>query len=303
MAKAKVIESLDCSKRSLAWVSKVLLTRFDEMAGFRHAAVGFAEIKGVHDMRVAARRLRSALRDIGPFLQADPLKEVKKELKIISDALGAVRDRDVAIGSLNKLSDDADGDDVKAGIELLVEENVVKRNVARVDLTTVITEKTVEALRKKLKASIKEAATGARRSSFDEAAGRMVAANLEEMHGLAPRLYKPFKRNGLHKLRIAAKRLRYSLELAALCRGPEAKKIAKEISRMQDLLGELHDCDLWIEDLGTRLAGGPDENERAAAAWMLPTFVRRQNKEYLSALELWQNWERNNFIERARALI
>lgn len=303
MAKPREITGLDHSKRSLAWVSKILLTRFDEMAEFRHAALGFAEIKGVHDMRVAARRLRSALRDIGPFLQKDPLKDIKQGLKSISDALGEVRDRDVAILALKKLSDESDSDLLRSGIDKLAEEKVQKRNIARVDLTTVITADNIDGLRKKLKDSLKEAANDAERLSFNEAAGRMVAANLEELLDLAPRLYKPFKRNGLHKLRIAAKRLRYSLELAALCYGPEAKKLAKETSRMQDFLGELHDCDIWIEDLGARLATGPDENEREAAIWMLPAFVRKQNKEYLSALELWEDWQKNNFVERVKKVV
>jgi CHAD domain-containing protein len=303
MAKPREITGLDCSRRSLAWVPKVLLTRFDEMAGFRHAALGFAQIKGVHDMRVAARRVRSALRDLGPFLQKDPLKDIKQELRSISDALGAVRDRDVTILALKTLSDEADSGPVKTGIDTFAGENVQKRNIARIDLTAIITADHIDGLRKKLKASLKEATIDAEPLSFNAAAGRMVAANLDDLLALAPRLYKPFKRNGLHKLRIAAKRLRYSLELAALCYGAEAKKLAKEISRLQDHLGELHDCDIWIEDLGARLAGVPDENELEAAAWMLPAFVRKQNKEYLTALELWKAWQKNNFVERVKKVV
>jgi CHAD domain-containing protein len=302
MAKPREITGLDCDKRSLAWVSKILLTRFDEMAEFRHAALGFAEIKGVHDMRVATRRVRSVLRDFEPFLNKEPLREIKKELKGISDALGAVRDRDVAIGALKRWAEEAKDERVKAGIEQLAEENVAQRNIARAELTVIITAEKVDNLGRDLKAAIKEAAAGTEKTSFSDASGRMVAANLADTLDLAPRLYKPFKRNGLHKLRIAAKRLRYSVELAALCFGDDAKKLAKEISRMQTYLGELHDCDIWIEDLGKRLAGEPDENARAAAAWLLPIFVRRQNKEYLSALELWEEWRGNDLAGRIWAM-
>jgi len=302
MAKPREITGLDCEKRSLAWVSKILLTRFDEMAEFRHAATGFAEIKGVHDMRVAARRVRSVLRDVEPFLDKEPLKEVKKALKAISDALGAVRDQDVAIGALKKWAEETEGDDIKAGIDHLSEEKADKRNTARSDLTGIITAEKVDDLGKDLKSAIKEASADAEKISFSDAAGQMVAANLDEMLDLAPRLYKPFKRNGLHKLRIAAKRIRYSLELAALCSGPDAKKLAKEVSRMQDFLGELHDCDIWIDELSKRLTGEPDENEREAAAWLLPLFVRKQNKEYLSAIDLWEQWRKNDLVERIKAL-
>ena len=303
MAKPREITGLDCEKRSLAWVSKILLTRFDEMAEFRHAATGFAEIKGVHDMRVAARRVRSVLRDVEPFLDKEPLKEVKKALKAISDALGAVRDQDVAIGALKKWAEETEGDDIKAGIDHLAEEKIAKRNTARAYLTGIITAEKVDDLGKGLKAVIKEAAASTEKISFSDAASRMVAANLDEMLALGPRLYKPFKRNGLHKLRIASKRLRYSLELAALCFGDDSKKLAKEISRMQTFLGELHDCDIWIEDLGERLTGEPGDNERDAAVWLLPHFVRKQNKEYLSALEMWEGWRQNDLVSRIQGQI
>jgi len=299
MAKPREINGLNCSRKSLAWASKVLLTRFDEMAEFRHPALGFAEIKGVHDMRVATRRLRSALRDIEPFLHNEPLKPVKKELKKISDALGEVRDRDVAILALNKLSEETEDEVVKTGIGQLIKEKTGERNAARTELTAVITAENIDGLRKTFTAALKEALRGRDRISFNDAAGRSVAANLDDMLELAPRLYKPFKRNGLHKLRIAAKRLRYSLELLALCRGSEAKSLAKEISQIQDFLGELHDCDIWIDDLGARLVDGPDDQ---ASKWLLPLFVRTQNKEYLSALELWEEWESNDLAGRIREM-
>lgn len=303
MAKPKEITGLDCSRKSLAWASKVLRTRFDEMAEFRHAALGFAEIKGVHDMRVATRRLRSALRDVKPFLQAEPLKSVKKELKKISDALGEVRDRDVAIGALDKLAEDADDDAVKAGIGKLIAGKTEERNAARAELTAVITAGNINNLRKTFAAALKEALRGQDRISFTVAAGRASAANLDDLLDLGPTIYRPFKRNRLHKLRIAAKRLRYSLELLALCLGSDAKSLAKEISRMQDFLGELHDCDIWIEDLGGRMFDGTEVDTRRAAACLLPIFVRKQNKEYLSALALWEDWQRDDLAGRIREFV
>lgn len=300
MAKPREITGLDCWRKSLAWASKVLLTRFDEMAEFRDAALDFAETKGVHDMRVATRRLRSALRDIGPFLEKGAVKEVKGELKRISDGLGEVRDRDVAIGALEKLSEETETDAVKAGIARLIEEKTGERNAARADLADVITAENIDGLREKFAAALKEALRGQDRVSFNEAAGRAAAANLDDMLELGPSIYKPFKRNRLHKLRIAAKRLRYSLELLALCRGGEIKSLAKEISRIQDFLGELHDCDIWIDDLGARLVDAPDN---PAAKWLLPLFVDKQNKEYLSAFELWEEWESIDLAGRIREMV
>lgn len=303
MAKPREITGLDCSKKSLVWVSKILLTRFDEMAEFRYAATGSAEIKGVHDMRVAARRLRSAIRDIEPFLDKAALKDIKKELKKISDALGAVRDRDVAIGALKKLICETESDTVKAGIDQLVDDQTGARNIARADLESLISAQHIGDLQKRFAAAIKKAAAGAKKVSFNEAAPLMVRSNLESMLGLGAKVYKPFKQNGLHNLRIAAKRLRYSIELFALCGSDSAKPLAKKISRLQDYLGEVHDCDLWIKALGEILSSTAENERRNAAAWLLPIFVQRRNKEYLAALELWEEWQKNNFANEVREVL
>lgn len=46
-------------------------------------------------MRVATRRLRSALRDFMPLMEKRPPKQMRKELKELADALGAARDNDL----------------------------------------------------------------------------------------------------------------------------------------------------------------------------------------------------------------
>ncbi|HEU4595360.1 MAG TPA: CHAD domain-containing protein, partial [Pyrinomonadaceae bacterium] len=69
MAKAKKIEGLDCGADAGSGVRQVLLTRLGEMCEFREAALDWSDPEGVHDMRVASRRLRSALRDFMPHLQ------------------------------------------------------------------------------------------------------------------------------------------------------------------------------------------------------------------------------------------
>ncbi len=52
-----------------------------------------------------------------------------------------------------------------------------------------------------------------------------------------------------HALRIAAKKLRYTLETyAPLYRRGFTKPIAR-IKKVQDLLGDIHDCDVWIEQM------------------------------------------------------
>ena len=76
---------------------------------------------------------------------------------------------------------------------------------------------------------------------------------LKELEQLSVGFYRPLDVKPLHKMRIAAKRLRYALELFDQCLGPEAVVFAKTVARLQTSLGELHDCDIWIETFGEQL--------------------------------------------------
>jgi CHAD domain-containing protein len=82
-----------------------------------------------------------------------------------------------------------------------------------------------------------------------DAAERIVAVRLAELCGLADRAQDPAAVAELHDTRIAAKRLRYVLEITAPCFGPYAETATKRAKDLQDLLGEVHDCDVMLPRL------------------------------------------------------
>lgn len=78
-----------------------------------------------------------------------------------------------------------------------------------------------------------------------ENAERIVSTRLDELWSFVPDVLDPANVSDLHEMRIAAKRLRYVLEVTAeSCFGPYAVAAEKRIKRLQDLLGEIHDCDV-----------------------------------------------------------
>ena len=72
---------------------------------------------------------------------------------------------------------------------------------------------------------------------------RIVEVRLAELGSFVPAALDPDERTAQHDLRIAAKRLRYVLELAEPIFGAPASKGAKAARRLQDLLGAIRDCD------------------------------------------------------------
>jgi CHAD domain-containing protein len=75
-------------------------------------------------------------------------------------------------------------------------------------------------------------------------ARRIVSVRLEELCSFAPRALEESEVKALHDMRIAAKRLRYVLELTSFCFGPYAAKAARRARDLQDLIGAIHDCDV-----------------------------------------------------------
>ncbi len=311
MAKAKEITGLDCAADALEWAAEVLRVRFDEVMSLRGAALDFSDIEGVHSMRVATRRLRSALRDFMPLMDKRPSKRVRKELKQLADALGAVRDQDVAIVALEELQAQAETEPIKEGIGKLLEEHGDLRETARLDLTQALAVSNLNDLQQRFTATIDKVARqkkSKRIVSFNEAGRDVVAGSLQDLLDLGASLYEPFKTEELHEMRIAAKRLRYAVELFTACWGASIAPFAEEIADMQSFLGELHDCDVWIESMGNRLQGrqgnaATNGSDYQALAWLLSEFVKKRTKEYRSALKLWNEWETNDFTERMRGTV
>jgi CHAD domain-containing protein len=316
MAKAKEIVGLDCSASAEGGIRLALLTRLEEVGAFREQALDFSDIKGVHDMRVASRRLRSASRDFAPFLRKGRLDKAIEDLRELADVLGNVRDLDVSITALEKLAQDAP-QEIAEGIREIIRDSNARREKARAVLTESLTAELIEDLRLDFARGI-EAATRARkpRASGDSSApiertfrtvGReVVLRQWDELHARSKALRNPHKTRPLHRMRISAKRLRYAVELFSQCWDESLPPFAEEIAEIQGDLGNLHDCDVWIETLGEQLEKRDQEdttddsssNHRMAIVWLLGHFTTKRTRNYNDALMRWYEWGKSDFGRR-----
>jgi CHAD domain-containing protein len=77
-------------------------------------------------------------------------------------------------------------------------------------------------------------------------AARIIRTRLDELRGFADAALAPSAGEAQHNMRIAAKRLRYVLEIVGPCIGEEAKAARGAAKQVQSVLGDLHDCDLML---------------------------------------------------------
>jgi CHAD domain-containing protein len=151
---------------------------------------------------------------------------------------------------------------------------------------------------------------------LDDAAERMVGVRLGELSELAELAQDPDEVQALHDTRIAAKRLRYLLEITAPVLGEYAETAAKRCKDVQDLLGEVHDCDVMLPRLdalrtevraadagAVAAANGAHADPPHAQAYrglerLAVDTVARRRTLFAEWLELWADLQRKGFGAR-----
>src|SRR5687767_3728563 len=219
MAKAKKIRVIDFSAPAPAGIKLVLDTRFQELVNWREAALDWTDPEGVHSMRVASRRLRSALRDFMPYLRKRGLPHVLKQLRKIARALGEVRDLDVAIPALEDLQKQIPAKFLPALKQSTDTRNEVRER-AREGLTAILQTNHLQQFESEFIAAVNQATApreGKPQISFSEMSSAIIQDRLKELERLSDGLFRPFEVEPLHEMRIAAKRLRYAIELFEQC--------------------------------------------------------------------------------------
>ena len=261
-------------------------------------------------MRVASRRLRSTLRDFGPYLRKRALAYALKELRAIADGLGEVRDQDVAIMALEKMTTPAPAQFAPA-LKHFIDTRKQVREQTRDDLKPIIDKNGLKKLESEFIAAIDEA-TAARNNqstppiTFTEMSREIILERLKELESLSVGLFKPTEIEALHEMRIAAKRLRYAVELFHQCWGRGISGYAKHIAHIQGALGDVHDCDVWIESVGKQIitARKHKQTEQVAALmWLLSHLAKVRTKHLRAAYTRWCQWETHGSSEKLRAVL
>ena len=95
-------------------------------------------------------------------------------------------------------------------------------------------------------------------------ARRILAVRIAEVYSYDGYIADPGNVRELHDMRIACKRLRYLLEIFQVAFPADLRPLIREVEDLQDVLGDIHDCDTQIPELRDHLEW-LDEREHLAA--------------------------------------
>lgn len=79
-----------------------------------------------------------------------------------------------------------------------------------------------------------------------ENAAKIIAVRLDDMYQYAPYVEDPENIEEIHNLRIAAKRLRYTLEMFRFAYPAELKGLISEVKKVQSTIGDMRDADIMV---------------------------------------------------------
>jgi triphosphatase len=196
----------------------------------------------LHDMRVATRRLRAAF-DLFADVLPIRARNFGVELGWVAGVLGDVRDLDVQLQAQTAMVVAGQHDLWADLIALLTSE----REVARAELLAALDSTRWERLKSGLAAMAQQGPN--RRSTAVRAPGLATVPDLiSSRHASVVKAAGRAKRSGeatdFHRLRIRAKRLRYSLEFSAELFGGRTKRYTRQLAKLQNQLGLLQDAEV-----------------------------------------------------------
>lgn len=203
------------------------------------------DVEGVHQARVASRRVREALPVCADELDDAVLETARKAARRVTRALGPVRELDVSLGLFAARAATLD-----PLVKVAIDRGLV---TARRKAFSRAKRALAPARQREIRTAVEGALTGQavpRRVSLAALDARLArrVARVRTALAEAGALYVPER---LHRVRIAVKQLRYASELAGEARRTRGSSRVATLRALQDLLGLAHDLHALAEQLGT----------------------------------------------------
>ncbi|MBX3028464.1 CHAD domain-containing protein [bacterium] len=221
----------------------IIATQLGRLRAAQPAARRGDDPEAVHEMRVAIRRLRTALRLGRAALPARQRAALGRELGWLGGVLGQVRDLDVQLATADwhraRLAATARGplDGLRRALRR-----------QRLEALAALQQTFASSRYTRLLLALERAAAAPRRPPGGAGAEPIASAGRRAIKRAARKLRRLGDAVGelphadeLHRLRIRAKRLRYALEALKPITGRDGRRLSKQLTRLQDVLGRFND--------------------------------------------------------------
>jgi putative phosphoesterase len=289
--------------------ASMLLRHVSELQDRARAAKSM-DAEGVHQMRVASRRVRAGLPIFSTCFKVGQYDRWRRGIKGVTKALGEARDIDVQVeflqGLLEKVSD-AQAPGVRSVLDSQVQQRKDLQGQVVGWLDNLKDEGILSEMEDRLTKVVQrqEARKADVRSRAGYAAGLAnVSLRVVAVLKLEEYVADPQAKEKHHALRIAVKRLRYTLEAFKPLFDDQLKKEIGELKEVQDLLGALHDSDVWlagIDAIGQDVLSAPGADEgllRPGLEAIRADRAQERERLYTDFRVRWEHLRQHRSFER-----
>ncbi|HKB19862.1 MAG TPA: CHAD domain-containing protein [Gaiellaceae bacterium] len=239
----------------------------------------------LHQLRVAARRLRSVLKTAAPILDPAWVDEIRAELSWLGGELGPARDLDVLVPYLREEAANLDAGDRKALAPLFRKLGLQRATARKAVLKALRSERYLALL-----ASIEAAAAGPPPGGTGTLRTQ-VENDFKKLRTAMRAVDEDPTDEAIHQARIRGKRARYATELLEDELGKQGAKLLSAAKDFQDAAGEHHDA-VVAEARIRALLRGVRAQRTALAAGMLVSRQRVRRDAAARALpKAWRRYE------------
>lgn len=212
----------------------------------------------VHQMRVAARRLRSGLKAFGPLVEQEWADKLRTELGWAAGELGVARDTEVLLERLDEHAEHLGQRDaalVRAVIDPQLQARLDSgRSSAIASLSSPRHLALLDAL---VDAAANPRVTELASEESREVLPELVDRAFRQLARRVKRLELEGPSDSWHRARISAKRARYAAEAVTNVFGAPAERLADALSEITEILGDHQDACV-AQDVLREVAGSPD---------------------------------------------
>ena len=255
-----------------AYAAQMIKTRMERMLAEAKQAKRGRRTEAIHQMRVWSRRSRAALEMFAPCFSGRHYAAVALAVHDVTGALGAARDLDVMILTLRDRAN-ALPDAERAGLFAFVKVLEARREAAQEPVSFAVKKLKRQNAAQFAALLTESPAAPSRTRGKRKASGSVdlsAALTANAAHLITKRLHTLFEYETClddagavtqhHAMRIAAKKLRYTMDIfqeAVTTHLPDAAPFVnalEAVKRLQEHLGEMHDADVLAPQLAEYLA-------------------------------------------------
>lgn len=240
--------------------------------------------EGVHQSRVATRRLRSAFSTFGLLLDQHQTEPLSDELRWLGSTLGSVRDQDVLAANVERIAQSHIAV-APSDVELLGEILAEQRRVHRVQMLSALGSPRLHRLLDQLVDCAGDPQTAPQADDpARDVLAPLVRRRWRRLERKVRSLGDPPRVEDLHRVRILAKRCRYAADAVRPAFGKPARVFARRAARVQDALGELNDA-----QVANHMLRGVVEGRDSQAAYAAGQIAGIMDTEAIGHLDDWRS--------------